>query len=51
MLIIYVAVSLLFGGPSNLVVFAGRYRALPGTGVRLLVLPVEGVRIRVKPGE
>ena len=37
MLVIDVAVPFLFGGPSNLVVLASLLRALPRTGMRLLM--------------
>jgi hypothetical protein len=37
MLVVNVAVSLLLRWPSNFVIFAGRFAALPGTRVRLLV--------------
>ena len=38
-LVVDVAVSLLLRWPSDLVIFAGRFRALPWARVRLLVFP------------
>ena len=41
-LIINMAIPFFLGGPTDLVVFAGRYRTLPRTRVRLFVLTIAG---------